>query len=151
MTAATHRRISPRGSVLPWAWAAVVALLAAVAVLLHHDMMGAATRTTGMSAMSGMEHTTAVTAEANAQSGVYQATQAATPAIDHDDGGACSGPAMQHCSSGDVGTPQVLAPPSALPHAVQGSFGQGVPTGHGPSGISHRAPPDLSVLSRLLI
>ncbi|MEV6291434.1 hypothetical protein AB0M41_13670 [Streptomyces sp. NPDC051896] len=58
---------------------------------------------------------------------------------------------MQHCSSGDVGTPQLIAPPSALPKAVQGSPARGVLAGHNPSGISHRAPPDLSVLSRLLI
>ncbi|MEU8969217.1 DUF6153 family protein [Streptomyces monashensis] len=138
MTAATYRRISPRGSASRWTWAVVVALLAALAVLVHHDAVGAVTPTTAMSAMSGTDHAAST-------------ARAAGPAMDHDGGGACSDPAMQHCSSGDVGTPRLLAPPSALAHTVQGPSVPGVPHGRSPSGVSHRAPPDLSVLSRLLI
>ncbi|MEV7387934.1 hypothetical protein [Streptomyces sp. NPDC091215] len=150
MTAATYRRIGrPRGSALRWTWAAVVALLAALAVLVHHDAAVSATPATAMSVMPGMHHTAA--AQATAQTGHEEAARTVAPAMDHDGGGACSGPAMQHCSSGDVGTPQLLTPPSAVPHAVQGSPVQGIRAGHGLSGISHRAPPDLSVLSRLLI
>ncbi|MFK0112123.1 hypothetical protein [Streptomyces sp. NPDC091217] len=151
MTAATYRRIGrPRGSALRWTWAAVVALLAALAVLVHHDAAVSATPATAMSVMPGMHHTAAA-AQATAQTGHEEAARTVAPAMDHDGGGACSGPAMQHCSSGDVGTPQLLTPPSAVPHAVQGSPVQGIRAGHGLSGISHRAPPDLSVLSRLLI
>jgi len=153
MTAATYRRISPRGSALRWTWAAVVALLAALAVLIHHDAVGAATPATAMRAMPGMDHTMSmsVSVQTIAQTRHDGVTQAATPAMDHDGGGACSGPAMQHCSSGNVGTPRLLVPPTALAHAVQDSPVPGILLGRSPSGISHRAPPDLSVLSRLLI
>jgi hypothetical protein len=71
--------------------------------------------------------------------------------MDHDGGGACSGPAMQHCSSGNVATPQLLVPPAALSRVVQGPPVPGVLAAQSLSAISHRAPPDLSVLSRLLI
>ncbi|MGN5380641.1 hypothetical protein ACQ4WX_36390 [Streptomyces lasalocidi] len=120
MTAATYRRISPRGGAPCWTWAAGVALLAA----------------------SG---------RATARAGHHEAVRAAGPAMDHGGGGACSGPAMQHCSSGDVGTPRLLAPPSALAHTVQGTPAPGVRDGRSPSGVSHRAPPDLSVRSRPLV
>ncbi|OIK06137.1 hypothetical protein [Streptomyces monashensis] len=149
MTAATYRRISPRGSAPRWTWATVVALLAALAVLIHHDSVGAVTPTTAMSAMPGTDHTASV--RTTARTGHHEAARTAAPAMDHDGGGACSGPAMQHCSSGDVGTPRLLAPPSALAHTVHGSATPGFPHGRSPSGVAYRAPPDLSVLSRLLI
>jgi hypothetical protein len=151
MTAATYRRISPRGSASRWTRAVVVALLAALAVLVHHDTVGAVTPTTAMSAMSGTDHAVSASVRTTARTGHHEAARAAVPAMDHDGGGACSGPATQHCSSGDVGTPRLLAPPSALTHTVQGPSVPGVPHGRSRSGVSHRAPPDLSVLSRLLI
>lgn len=154
MRAATYRRISLRGSAPRWTRAAVVALLAALAVLVHHDAAVSATPSTAMSAMSGMDRTAAM-AQATAPAGHDAAARAAAPGMDHGCGGGCgggcSGPAMQHCSSGNVSTPQLLTPPSAPAHAVQGSPAQNIRAGHGPSGTSHRAPPDLSVLSRLLI
>ncbi|WP_306187385.1 MULTISPECIES: hypothetical protein [unclassified Streptomyces] len=153
MTTAIGRRAGFRGSAVRCARAVVVALLVALAVLIHHDTTSMAMPSrAAMSAMPGMDHTSAAmtTTPTAASAGHGRAPRAADMAMD-DDGGACSGPAMQHCSSGDVGTPQLLAPPSALPLAVQGSPVEGVLAGHSPPGISHRAPPDLSVLSRLLI
>ncbi|MEV6791902.1 hypothetical protein AB0M87_07895 [Streptomyces sp. NPDC051320] len=151
MTAAMYRRISPRDAALRWTWAAVLALVAAFAVLVHHDTVGVATPTAAMGVRPGMDHGAVVPTQAIAQTVHDQAGQAVAPATDHDGGGPCSGPSMQHCSSGDVGTPQLLAPPAALHHAVQGSSVPGALAAQRPSGIWHRAPPDLSVLSRLLI
>ncbi|MEV5954767.1 hypothetical protein AB0M11_13515 [Streptomyces sp. NPDC051987] len=160
MTEATCRRLSrPRGSATRWTWAAVVALLAALAVLLHHDTAAPAGPVAPVTAMGGMPGMTHTTAPATGRTGPAEAAPssatAPTPAPgqdhDDDDGGPCSGPAMQHCSAGDVSGPQLLAPPSAVRHAVQGFLAQRVPAGHVPSGIPHRAPPDLSLLSRLLI
>lgn len=151
MTTATDRRAGPRGSAVRCARAVVVALLAALAVLIHHDTMSAAMPARAMSAMADMDHssasmtmmTTAVAA------GHGTALHAANMAMD-DDSGACSGPAMQHCSAGDVGTAK-LAPPPAAAHVGRADASPGVLSGHGLPGTSHRAPPDLSVLSRLLI
>ena len=164
----TSRRIITRGGVPRRAWAAVLTLLAALAVLVHHDMPA-----TAMSAMPGMVHaaphgTTAAAADGtghampgsvttgrgmaeHAMTGPGATAQAATSAFDHNADGACSGAGMQHCTSGAVGSPQLLAPPAAAPHAVPGAPVRGVLAGLGLPGHPHRAPPDLSVLSRLLI
>jgi hypothetical protein len=150
MRAATNRRPVARGGAVRWTWAAVVALLAALAVLAHHDMTAAALRGPAMSAMPGLDHTSAAMASTGAETDHGEALQTEAPATD-DDGGACSGPAMQHCSSGDVGTPQLLVPPSSVPRVGHGDAAYALPAGHGPPTVSHHAPPDLSVLSRLLI
>ncbi|MEU3338780.1 hypothetical protein [Streptomyces sp. NPDC006668] len=150
MTAATNRRIAAPGGAVRWTWAAVVALLATLAVLAHHDMTAAAMRGPAMSAMPGMDHTSAAMTSTAAETDHSEALQSEAPATDGD-GGACSGPAMQHCSSGDVGAPQLLVPPSSVPRVGHGDAAYALPAGHGPPTASHRAPPDLAVLSRLLI
>ncbi|MFF6829806.1 hypothetical protein [Streptomyces longwoodensis] len=151
MTTATDRRAGSRGSAVRCARAVVIALLAALAVLIHHDTTSAAVPARAMSAMTGMDHNSAaMTMTATATSAEHgTALQAANMAMD-DDRGACSGPAMQHCSAGDVGTAK-LAPPPAAAHYGRSDAFHGVLSGHGLLGTSHRAPPDLSVLSRLLI
>lgn len=148
MTTATNRRTVVHGSAARWTWAAVVALIAALAVLVHHDTSATAVRPPVMSAMPGMDHTSAAMTPTAASAGHVTALGAEDPATGDD--AACSGPAMQHCSSGDPGTAQ-LAPPPAAPHIDRADAAYGVPAGHGPPGVSHRAPPDLAVLSRLLI
>ncbi|MER6123939.1 hypothetical protein ABT173_15030 [Streptomyces sp. NPDC001795] len=149
MTTARDRRAGFRGSAVRCAWTVVVALLAALAVLIHHDTTSAPAP--AMSAMADMDHTSAAmpmtTTAASAGHGT--AFQAANMAMD-DHSGACSGPAMQHCSAGDVGTTK-LAPPPATAHVGRSDASYGVLAGRGLPGASHRAPPDLSVLSRLLI
>ncbi|KAF5990670.1 hypothetical protein BOG92_000420 [Streptomyces sp. WAC00263] len=131
-----------------WTWAAVVALAAALAVLVHHDTSAAAVRTPVMSAMPGMDHASAAMTPTAASAGHGTALGAEGPATGDD--GACSGSVMQHCSSGDPGTAQ-LVPPPAAPHIDRADTAYGVPAGHDPPGVPHRAPPDLAVLSRLLI
>ncbi|GLX49280.1 hypothetical protein Shyhy01_22300 [Streptomyces hygroscopicus subsp. hygroscopicus] len=140
----TYRRTGSHRGAARRSWAAVLALLAAFVVLVHHDMGAApAAPATAMSAMSGTEHA------AHGMTGPD--TAALTSAMDHDADGACSGADMQHCTSGAVGSPQWLAPPTVRTPAVPGAPGHGVLAGRGLPGNPHRAPPDLSVLSRLLI
>ncbi|OIK28293.1 DUF6153 family protein [Streptomyces malaysiense] len=143
----TDRRIGSRGGVARHAWAAVLALLAAFAVLVHHDLVAApAASATAMSAMPATDRT------AHRMSGRdLTETEVLNSAVDHDTGGACSGAGMQHCASGAVGSPQWLDPPTAPAHAVRPAPPRGVLAGRGLPGNPHRAPPDLSVLSRLLI
>ncbi|MEU0171419.1 hypothetical protein ABZ214_39235 [Streptomyces iakyrus] len=160
MTAATNRRTSPRSGAVRWARGALVALLAAFAVLVHHDTsampsaavnsMSAMPAMTAMGAMPGMDHGSGATAAEAARSGDDTAFQATAPATDTDDAAAaCAGPAMWHCSAGDLGTAK-LAPPPAGSAADTEATAHSVPTGAS-TGVPHRAPPDLSFLSRLLI
>ncbi|MEU3550845.1 hypothetical protein [Streptomyces longwoodensis] len=135
-----------------------MALLAAVAVLVHHETFVTATHSIPAGAMSGMKRTatpgmgnTASAAQAVVLTRHDPVTQAAAPAMDHEGGGACSGRAVQHCGSGDVGASQVLTPPGAFAHATPGCSSPDVIVGHVRHAGAHRAPPDLSVLSRLLI
>ncbi|MFF5405275.1 hypothetical protein ACFY8K_18475 [Streptomyces misionensis] len=206
----TCRRTITGDGVRRRAWAAVLTLLAALAVLVHHDMSGAPamSATAVMGAMPGAARTAphggtaeaadgsgrTVTGKAAAgkaaaghamadhamsghdagdhpMSGHDMSTrgtpgyampwhgtvrhgataQAVTSGLEHDADGACSGPGMQHCTSGAVGSPQLLAPPALAPHGVPSAPVRGVLAGLGLPGHPHRAPPDLSVLSRLLI
>ncbi|MFR9793377.1 hypothetical protein ACL07V_32690 [Streptomyces sp. MB22_4] len=153
----TYRRTGSHRGAARRSWAAVLALLAAFVVLVHHDMGAApAAPATAMSAMPGTEHAahgmSAMPGTQHAAHGMTGPdTAALTSAMDHDAGGACSGADMQHCTSGAVGSPQWLAPPTVRTPAVPGAPGHGVLAGRGLPGNPHRAPPDLSVLSRLLI
>ncbi|MEU3518348.1 hypothetical protein ABZ770_24235 [Streptomyces sp. NPDC006654] len=149
MTTATDRRAGPRGSAVRCARAVVVALLAALAVLVHHDTMSAVMPAHSMSAMAGMDHTSAAMIPTATSAAHATAPKAANTAMG-DDGDACSGPGMQHCSAGDVGTAKLLPPPAAVTIVRSDALG-GMPARRDPTGTSHRAPPDLSVLSRLLI
>lgn len=150
MTTAADRRAVRRGSALRCVWAALVALIAALAVLVHHD--------TTSTAMAGGDYSatvmpmTALTAAmpmtAATPPGNGTALQAADTAKSDDDC-VCSGPAGQHCAAGDVSTAK-LAPPPAAAHVTRAQAAR-VLAGYGLPTPSHRAPPDLSVLSRLLI
>ncbi|MFF4759197.1 hypothetical protein [Streptomyces sp. NPDC001292] len=150
MTTATGRRAGSRVSAVRCAWT-VVALLAALAVLIHHDTTSGAMPARAMSAMTGVDHTAAALpmTTADVSAGHDTALQAANTAMD-DDSGACSGSAMQHCSAGDVATAKP-APPPAVAGVDRSDASHGVFARQGPTGTPHRAPPDLSVLSRLLI
>ncbi|MBW8795383.1 MAG: hypothetical protein JF597_17820 [Streptomyces sp.] len=149
MTTATDRRAGPRGSAVRCARAVVVALLAALAVLVHHDTMSVVMPVHSTSAMAGMDHTSAAMTPTAAPAAHGTALKVANTAMG-DDGGACPGPGMQHCSAGDVGTAKLLPSPAAVT-IVRSDALRGMPARRDPTGTSHRAPPDLSVLSRLLI
>ncbi|MER5911380.1 DUF6153 family protein [Streptomyces sp. NPDC001982] len=143
MTTASGLRAGHRNGAVRCVWSVVVALFAVLAVLVHHDTTPAAMPAGTMSAMAGMDHT------ASASAGHGSAQQVTYPDMG-DDSGACSGAGAQHCSSGDVGTATFVVPPTAVlidrwDAASSVSVRRGLP------GTAHRAPPDLSALSRLLI
>ncbi|MEU2422246.1 hypothetical protein ABZ619_14660 [Streptomyces sp. NPDC007851] len=149
MTTATDRQAGPRGGAARCARAVVVALLAALAVLVHHDTMSAVMPAHSMSAMAGTDRTSAAVTPTAASAAHGTVLKAADTAMG-DDGGACSGPGMRHCSAGDVGTAKLLPPPAAVT-AVRSDACHSMSARRDPTRTSYRAPPVLSVLSRLLI
>ncbi|MET9088090.1 hypothetical protein ABZX77_40460 [Streptomyces sp. NPDC004237] len=149
MTAVADGQTGPRGGAARRARAVVVALLAALAVLVHHDATSAVMSAHSVSATAGMDHTSAAMTPAAAPAAHGTVLKAADTAMDGD-GGACPGPGMQHCSAGDVGMAKLLPPPAAVT-AVRPDAVRSVSARRDPTGTSYRAPPDLSVLSRLLI
>ncbi|MEU1596034.1 hypothetical protein ABZ468_25055 [Streptomyces sp. NPDC005708] len=128
----------------------IIALVAALAVLVHHD--APSTTTVGsastMSGMPGMGHTpTGMMSVAMVMD--EEVLRVAEPPMDGDHG-ACSGLLTGHCSTASIDTLQ-LVPPVAAPFAAHTDVLYGVFVGHVPLGTVLRAPPDLSLLSRLLI
>ena len=114
-----------------WTRVAVIALLAALAVLVHHE-----------SSAVPIGHAAPVTAMA-----VPMAISADGTACD---GMACGGTAMQHCSTASLEIVK-LAPPAQSP-VPQGRAAHDVLTSRAKAaGTTGRAPPDLSVLSQLRI
>ncbi|WP_189788071.1 hypothetical protein [Streptomyces capitiformicae] len=149
--------------VVRWAHAAVITLLTALAVLIHHEsaavaigppsspaahvmtpgMVMSGTHAAPATAMSGHGH-----GSATAQTS--KPTAATVPTMIPADGPACDGMAMQHCSTASLQVvklappTQSLAPQDLAAHEV-------VPSGARAAGTVGRAPPDLSVLSQLRI
>lgn len=151
--------------VVRWVRAAVIALFAALAVLIHHETAAAAIGSTTSSAphvmtpgmvmsgghaapataMSGHGHGPASTAGQAAES-----TTAAAPTMSSADGPPCSGMAMQHCSTGSFEVVKLPVPvQTSAPWGLAAP--EAVATGPASAGTADRAPPDLSVLSQLRI
>ncbi|MFI0821060.1 DUF6153 family protein [Streptomyces sp. NPDC021098] len=137
MTTAGSGRDRARGGAVRWVRGAAVVLLATLAVLLHHEMPSSAPAT----AMTGM----AMSAHG---SGHNDTARASAPAAHHD-GGPCSGMTMQHCST--AGVDAVSFMPPSEPWGGREGDAHATPTGRFVPGAVSRAPPDLSVLSRLLL
>jgi hypothetical protein len=133
---------------------AVVILLAALAVLVHHQGTSAAIAAPPSSAAPAMHHGMAHTPHqhglaspdaSHAHSGV------SSPAEGHEGGAACASGSAQHCATAiaSVVPVKLTMPP--------GSFAERAPDSYAAvsqrvaSRMPPRAPPDLSVLSRLLI
>ncbi|MEV1079170.1 hypothetical protein AB0I98_13105 [Streptomyces sp. NPDC050211] len=149
--------------VVRWARAAVIALLAALAVLIHHETAAAAIGANPSSAahvmMPGMVMSGSDAAPATAMSGhgragaAAQAAEpapAAVPAKSSADSPPCSGMTMQHCATAtfEVVKP---APPTQSPEPWGLAVPGAVATGPKAAGTVNRAPPDLSALSQLRI
>lgn len=164
--ALVSRTRAPLGAVR-WTRAAVIALFAALAVLVHHETAAAALASASSSSVHVMpgRHGTMMAGGASGQSqsmgmsahahGGPSARTAelpatATPAVVSDDGPACSGMVMQHCASASVDAVK-LVPPAAswVPRSLNPH--DAATTGPKVDGTVGRAPPDLSVLSQLRI
>jgi hypothetical protein len=153
MTTADHRPDGARGAAARWTRAAVIALVAALAVLVHHETAAAVThvpsaRVSGTSSMAGMHHK-APPAMPVHMSGHAMPSAVTAPAAVHD-GGACSGTAMQHCSAAGVDSMK-LVPPHQPSTGCAPAISPSAAAGRDVPGTTGRAPPDLSVLSRLLL
>ncbi|MFI7413494.1 hypothetical protein ACIBU0_32955 [Streptomyces sp. NPDC049627] len=149
MTTASHRGGTAHGAVLRWTRAAVITLVAALAVLVHHETVGAIThvppaRASATSGQAGVHHTD-VPAD-----GYSMPLDVRDPATAHDDDGACSATLMQHCSAAGVDSVQ-LPPPHQPSIGSATALPPGAAVGRDVPGTAGRAPPDLSVLSRLLL
>ncbi|MFF8952175.1 hypothetical protein ACF09I_25720 [Streptomyces sp. NPDC014940] len=145
MSRAPGRPTGSRHSAVRCAWTMVITLFAALAVLAHHD-----TSAIMPTQMAGMTHTSSIMTPATAsEAGHGTALRVVHTPMD-EGSGACSGSAVQHCSAGDVSTAKPVSPPAAVAIIRSDTFS--IPSAGTPlSAASDRAPPDLSVLSRLLI
>ncbi|MFF4548387.1 hypothetical protein [Streptomyces sp. NPDC001435] len=149
MTTAGHRSDGARSAALRCTRAAVIALLAALAVLVHHETAAALTHVPPAGAMASMHHT-ATSAMSVHTSGHAGQSGVTVPTAGHDDGGACSGTAMQHCSAAGVDSMK-LSPPHQPSIDCAPAPCAGAAVGRDIPGTTGRAPPDLSVLSRFLL
>ncbi|MEU0219652.1 DUF6153 family protein [Streptomyces sp. NPDC006265] len=147
-----------RGHVIGSAGGAVIALLAALAVLIHHETAAAskappqhATHSTHIwHAMPGMASSPAAAVRQVSDFTHADSAGALAPAHGADGGSTCAVAGMQHCTSGNVEvTKQLPAPPPGTAGQTADPY-QAQP-GPRPAGTVGRAPPDLSVLSRLRI
>ncbi|MGC9539034.1 DUF6153 family protein [Streptomyces sp. UG1] len=139
--AGTSRTRAPHGAVR-WAQAAVIALLAAVAVLMHHE-------TTAVPTGSHPSSAAHATVPERAMPGSLAAPPAA-PAKSSADDPACSGTAMQHCTAASLEAVKLPMPVRAFATDNLAAPGAAA-TGAKAAGTVERAPPDLSVLSQLRI
>ncbi|GAB2625359.1 hypothetical protein GCM10027168_66360 [Streptomyces capparidis] len=150
MTTAGPRWALGRRGATPWARAAVVVLFVVLAVLVHHQSPAGAVPASPVSAMAGMPdmaHGASMTA-VSSHGALHGA--AAPGGTGHSADGACPGPVMKHCATASVDTVKLPAPPGASAGGAGDSWVRAVAGRHAPGSVG-RAPPDLSVLSRLLI
>ncbi|MFE3495094.1 hypothetical protein [Streptomyces sp. NPDC059175] len=160
MTTADHRPGGACAAALRWTRTAVIALVATLAVLVHHETAAAVTHASpsgtpgasgasGTSSMAGIHH--AATAATSVSTGGRTLPPGViAPTAAHDDDGACSGAAMQHCAAAGVDSLKPT-PPCRLSTGCVPALPTGAAGGQAAPGTTGRAPPDLSVLSRLLL
>jgi hypothetical protein len=154
------RTRASRGAVR-WADAAVIALLAALAVLIHHETAVAATSSTPSSATHVMPPGMAMADSRSApepmpghahESGPEQTAEpiVTAPPMSGAHGQACSGMAMQHCATASFEVVKLVPPTQSRESSGLASYGA-VTAAPKIAGAADRAPPDLSVLSQLRI
>ncbi|MFE1288858.1 hypothetical protein [Streptomyces sp. NPDC058751] len=148
-----------RGTVR-WARAAVIVLLTALAVLVHHETPATATDASAVHVMTpGTVMTGSHAAPGTVMSGhghgsdagrAAGPTAAVAPAMSISHGPACSGTAMQYCSVASLEAVKLASPSQTSTRVGLAAYGA-VPTGPKGTGTVDRAPPDLSALSQLRI
>ncbi|KUL47001.1 hypothetical protein [Streptomyces regalis] len=166
--ALVSRTLAPTGAVR-WMRAAVIAVFAALAVLVHHEIaVGALTPTqsSGSHLMPGvtgmvMSHDSsgqAVRMPGHAYHGTStppaepsQAAVASASTMTSGEGLACSGMLMQHCASASVDAVKFVPPPAETWVPSDLDRQPAATVGSKAAGTVGRAPPDLSVLSQLRI
>ena len=139
-----------RAHAMRCAGGAVIALLASLAVLIHHETAAAldapaqhATHSTHIG------HASSSAAATRQVSGLTHAERFSTPAPAHGvDGSTCAVPCIQHCTTGNIEVLKLPVPPQGTPMPADPYRAQPGPQ---PTDTAGRAPPDLSVLSRLRI
>ncbi|MFF0156090.1 DUF6153 family protein [Streptomyces sp. NPDC005263] len=137
-----HRELALARNAGHSALVALAALWVALAVLVHHDATAPASPHS-MSSMSSMSTTRGMPASPQ------PSAHGSAKAVNADDAMSCSGAAAQHCAAASVQTAKYAPPSEALRTAPRTDPG---PSGRPAATASvERAPPDLSVLSRLRI
>jgi hypothetical protein len=134
-----------------------------LAVLVHHETAATVTHVpppgaSAASGLAGMHHSPASALPppvthppvTHPQPNGRTASPGVTTPAATDDRGACSGTAAQHCSAAGVDSVQ-LAPPHQSVLSRAPAVRPGAAVGRDVPGTTGRAPPDLSVLSRLLL
>lgn len=153
MATADHRRGAAPGATPRWMRAALVAVVAILAVLVHHETAAAITHVppasaSGSVSLAGMRHSTTATVPMHMDG--RPTTPGATTPLASDDNGACSVTAMQHCSAAGIDTMKLAPPHQPFTGRAPGMH-PGTAVGRAVAGTTGRAPPDLSVLSRFLL
>ncbi|KUN82212.1 hypothetical protein AQJ66_22585 [Streptomyces bungoensis] len=136
MTAGGDRRGSTSCPAVVWTRTVVIALVAALAVLVHHEAATAVSHVPSSGTMRAMGADMKHAGFAPTASG---------------DGNACSGMTGPHCSAASVETVKPAPPAAAAVGHTTASSPRTPPTGRSVPGTVGRAPPDLSFLSRLLV
>jgi hypothetical protein len=145
MTTVDHR---PSRTALRWTRAVLIALVAALAVLVHHETVAAVTHVPSDRAMAGM-HPTATPAMPVHTGGHAMPPGVTAPTAALDDDGACSG-TTQHCSAAGIDSMK-FAPPRQPCTGCAPTLWSEAAAGRAVQGSTGRAPPDLSALSRYLL
>ncbi|GGS06170.1 hypothetical protein GCM10010236_70800 [Streptomyces eurythermus] len=153
------RTRASRGAVR-WAGAAVIALLVALAVLIHHEtaVAGSSTPSAATHVMTpGMVMTDSRSGPEPIPghghgSGPEQTAEpiVTAPPMGSAHGQACSGMAMQHCATASFEVVKLVPPTQSRESSGLASYGA-VTAAPKVAGAADRAPPDLSVLSQLRI
>ncbi|MER7693973.1 hypothetical protein [Streptomyces sp. NPDC097610] len=153
MTTAEDLRSAIARVVLRCTRVAVIALVATLAVLVHHETAAPMThippsRAAEAAGMAGMSHGPVPSTQVRSDAHAGPPGTAAPVAVGDD--GFCSGMAMEHCSTASVDTVKLVPPAEpAVGHIPAALSRSGA--GRDAPGTAGRAPPDLALLSRLLL
>ncbi|MFG2222615.1 DUF6153 family protein [Streptomyces sp. NPDC048644] len=143
----TQRRAGGGGSAVRFAFAALLAVCVAVAVLIHHEMpmlvAPPASASSGHAAHAVMDGAADDKAPSAAEPSVASPSERSAGAA------GCAAPGTAHCNAAGIDSVQLAVPDQGVldPFADLRSAA----AGRVPGGVASRAPPDLSALSVLRI